>query len=71
MIELKLQSPYIEEDGNVRSNLEKHYAEDENGKPYYILQVETGIEYSEAVDVIPCKYTYKATDRPVIEEEQI
>lgn len=31
----------------------------------YIKQVETGIEYSEAVDVIPCKYTYEETDKPI------
>ena len=24
----------------------------------YILQVETNVEYNEAYDVIPCKYTY-------------
>lgn len=67
MIELKLQSPYIDENGNVRNNLEKHYAEDENGKRYYIVQVETGVEYSEAVDLVPCRYTYIATDK-VVEE---
>ena len=67
MIKLKLQSPYIDENGNVRKNLEKHYAEDENGKKYYIVQVETGAEYSEVVDVAPCQYTYRATDK-VVEE---
>ena len=30
-----------------------------------LLQVETGIEYSDAVDVVPCRYTYKETDKPV------
>lgn len=39
--------------------------ESDSGK--YIRQVETGIEYSSAVDVIPCKYTYEETER-VIEE---
>lgn len=67
MVELKLQSPYIDENGRVRENLEKHWAEDENGNKYYIRQVETGIEYSEAVDVMPCRYTYVATDK-VVEE---
>lgn len=35
---------------------------------YYILQNETGIEYSEAVDVEGAPYTYTETDR-LIEEE--
>lgn len=30
-----------------------------------IRQVETGILYSEAVDVIPCRYTYEETDIPI------
>lgn len=30
-----------------------------------ILQNETGIKYSEAVDVYPCRYTYTETDEPI------
>ncbi len=30
-----------------------------------IRQVETGIEYPSAVDVIPCKYTYEETEKDV------
>lgn len=30
-----------------------------------ILQVETGIEYEEAVDIVPCRYTYIETDKPI------
>ena len=39
---------------------------------FYIRQVETGIEYAEAIDVIPCRYTYEETDKPieVIEETE-
>ena len=33
-----------------------------------ILQVETGIEYEEAVDVVPCRYTYEETSRPILDE---
>ena len=44
--------------------------EDSQGNKYYILQVETGIEYSEAIDVIPCRYTYVVTDKKVEEEPQ-
>ena len=39
----------------------RHYSND--GK--VLLQVETGIEYEEAVDVVPCRYTYKETDRQI------
>lgn len=37
--------------------------ESDSGK--YIRQVETGIEYESAVDVLPCRYTYEETDRDV------
>jgi hypothetical protein len=52
-----------------KDNLIKHYAEDSQGNKYYIKQVETGIEYSEAIDVIPCRYTYVVTDKKIEEEE--
>lgn len=35
--------------------LVRHYSDE--GKP--IRQIETGIVYGEAVDVIPCRYTYE------------
>ncbi len=35
---------------------------------YYIKQVETNIEYVEAIDVVPLQYTYVETDK-LIEEE--
>lgn len=38
--------------------LVKHYSD--IGK--LILQVETGIKYSEAIDTVPCRYTYVETD---------
>ena len=31
----------------------------------YIEQVETGIRYEDAVDVIPCRYSYIETDEPI------
>lgn len=44
----------------------KHYS-DENLK---IRQIETGIVYDDAVDVLPCNYTYEETDEPIeINEE--
>lgn len=37
---------------------------------YYIRQIETGEIYEDAVDVVPCRYTYEETDEkiPVMEE---
>ena len=32
---------------------------------FYILQNETGIEYTEAVDVAGTPYTYTETDKPI------
>jgi hypothetical protein len=32
---------------------------------FRILQNETGVVYNDAVDVIPCKYTYTETDEPI------
>ncbi len=30
-----------------------------------IRQIETGIVYEDAVDVLPCRYTYEETDEPL------
>lgn len=30
-----------------------------------IRQIETGFIYEDAVDVLPCKYTYEETDEPI------
>lgn len=73
MVEIKIQYPYINENGVERVNLIKHYAEDESGVKYYIKQVETGLEYSEAIDVFPSRYTYVPTNKIVentIKEEE-
>lgn len=32
---------------------------------YRIRQIETGSIYDEAIDVIPCMYTYEETDEPL------
>lgn len=39
----------------------RHYS-DQNLK---IRQIETGIIYDEAVDVVPCRYTYEETNEPL------
>ncbi|MBE6685024.1 MAG: hypothetical protein E7592_05180 [Ruminococcaceae bacterium] len=41
--------------------LVKHYSDG----GFFIRQKETGAEYAEAVDVIPCRYTYEETDELV------
>lgn len=45
----------------LNERLVRHYSD----KGMVLLQVETGIEYSDAVDVIPCRYTYEETDMPI------
>lgn len=65
MVEIKRQYPFIDDNGNARADLEKHYTENENGERFYIKQVETEIIYAEAVDVYPCKYTYEATEEKI------
>ena len=58
---VKAQYPYVDENGNERPELIKHHSDE--GKR--LLQIETGREYDEAIDVYPCRYTYKETDKPV------
>lgn len=45
---IQVQYPYIDENGNKQGRLVKHYSD--SGR--YIMQVETGIEYAEAIDSI-------------------
>ena len=45
-------------------DLEKHYS----STGMMIKQIETDTLYSEAVDVIPCPFTYEETDIPIDEE---
>lgn len=45
----------------INDNLVRHFSD--NGK--MILQVETGVEYKEAVDVVPCEYSYEETDKDI------
>lgn len=43
----------------------RHYS-DRNVK---LRQIETGALYDDAVDVIPCRFTYEETNEPVEEAE--
>jgi hypothetical protein len=45
----------------------RHYSD----KGMKLLQVETGVVYSEAVDVVPCQYTYEETENPVEQDELV
>lgn len=60
----------IKEKFDEENNLVSHWSEDENGDKYYIKQEETGIEYEEAIDIYPCPYTYRATNKPVKQEQE-
>lgn len=40
--------------------LVRHYSD----RGMMMLQIETGIRYADAIDVVPCAYTYEETDEP-------
>ena len=50
------------------NNKELLHTYSDNNK--YILQVETNVEYNEAYDIIPCKYTYNETKEEIVIEEE-
>lgn len=56
------QYPYIDENGTQRNDLVKYYSDGNK----YILQLETGAEYEEAIDVYPCRYNYAETERVIL-----
>lgn len=49
----------------ISETLVRHYS-DEGMK---IKQEETGAVYDEAVDVIPCRFTYTETDEPIDDDQ--
>lgn len=62
------EAPYNE-------RLVRHWANESDGvedttATYKIRQIETGVVYDDAVDVIPCRYTYEATDEPIEQTEE-
>ncbi len=46
--------------------LVRHYSDED----YMIRQIETDILYEDAVDVVPCRYTYEETDIKIEREEE-
>ena len=45
----------------------KHYSD----AGFMLLQVETGVKYSDPIDLVPCRYTYEETDEKIEIEEII
>lgn len=43
----------------------KHYSD----AGMMIRQIETGILYEDAVDILPCRFTYEETDVPIEDED--
>lgn len=44
----------------------KHYSD----AGFMLLQIETGIKYSDPVDVVPCRYTYEETNELIEKDEE-
>ena len=38
---------------------------------FLLRQIETGVKYASAVDVVPCVYTYEETDEPIPERREM
>ena len=57
-----IKSEIIENGNRIR-----HYSD----SGFRILQNETGVVYDDAVDVMPCKYTYFETDELIPVEEHV
>ena len=49
----------------LENNLILHYSANDK----YIRQVETGVLYVDAVDTVPCAFTYEETDEDIYVEE--
>lgn len=56
-----IQYEYLNE-----GTLVKHYSD----AGFMLLQVETGVMYSDPIDVVPCRYTYEETEVLIEAEEE-
>ncbi len=60
---------------DVKVNKKFEPLRDENGElirtGFYIKQIETGVEYAEAIDVENAPYTYAETDKPIEPIEEV
>ena len=61
------QIPVIDISGRECFDLIRHYSD----KGMYIIQKETGLKFIEAIDTLPCRYTYKETDQPIEQIETV
>lgn len=59
-----IRETYIDENGVKHENLIRTYS---NAKKV-IKQLETGVEYNEAIDIVPVRYTYAETDKDIVVE---
>lgn len=53
---MAVQFEYVENGERIR-----HYSD----RNFKIRQIETGVIYDDAVDVLPCRYTYEETNEPI------
>ena len=54
-----IKTEYLNDD-----TLIKHYSD----AGFMLIQVETGMKYSDPIDIVPCPYTYEETDETIDEE---
>ena len=45
----------------------RHYSD----RGVFLLQNETGVKYSDPIDIVPCPYTYAETDESIETDEKI
>lgn len=62
-----IQEVYVDKDGVKHEDLIRTYS---NAKKV-IKQLETGVEYNEAIDIVPVRYTYTETDKDIVEIEEV
>ena len=55
----------------IQTLINNNFAHTYSNKGVKIKQIETGIIYDEAVDTLPCRYTYEETDIPNDIEENV
>lgn len=56
-----IQTEYLKD-----GTLIRHYSDAD----MMLLQNETGVKYSDPIDIVPCVYTYTETDEPIEPEEE-
>ena len=54
----------------VKEILSEHLIRQYSNKGVKLKQVETGIVYDEAIDLIPCEFTYEETNQRITVEEE-